>query len=757
MGDLGQRARFRVGDWSIEPGLGRIQRGDRSTELEPRVMDLLVYLAENAGETVSTDDLVSHVWAGRAVTDQPVYQGIAQLRKALEDDSRDPRYVVTVTKKGYRLIAPVDRETAVRKPASKRQRHLVSVLSFFLAGSYFLLSSSDVSQSRERPSITPTEAGSIAVLPFVDLSEDQSNQYLGDGIAEELIHRIAADSNIRVVARTSSFSFREQNANVQDIGRALGADIILEGSVRRAGDRVRVTAQLVNASDGYHIWSRSFDRYMTDTFSLQDHIAASVADVLQLDGGGTDVHRRSWTQSSDAANAYYLGMYHMHKRRPDSLEIALRYLQEAVQHDPQFALAYAGLSKAYFLASDERFGRLDDKDATQRSAAALRTAEALDPTLSEVIELLADEALVANDFVKSESLHLQAIEKNPSNATALKAYGMLLFIMGRLEEALTIRQEAVGLDPVSPIMRVNLGRSYLSLHRLDEAEREFRTAVELDPEWHVSYARLVEVLGISGRLAESIEISKRALSVEGPDARFADWLTLRIGYGYLLLGDFESSGQWFQRGEKLQVQNWFAANHRMHWLLAQDRYGEADSLLTYWTEQAPDLVNVFRLGGLYRAVMQQDDIAIAMFESALVMWANDDNESTLVTTDFLHWGYLPAVHLAQLYRRGGRTADADRLLADCDALMAEIDKRGFDSPGVHYVRASLHELAGNEKEALESMQKAVDDGWSKLWFVERDPIFAEYRGTSDFEVILDQLRSRLAVESRLVASMRIAE
>ncbi|MGI9223146.1 MAG: winged helix-turn-helix domain-containing protein [Woeseiaceae bacterium] len=756
MGDLAQSAQFTVGEWTVEPTLGHIRRVGQVKELEPRVMDLLVHLAENAGETVSTDELVSAVWAGRAVTDQPVYQGIAQLRKALEDDSRQPRYIVTVTKKGYRLIAAINTGDIVAETGTPRRRPLlVPVMSLFLAGSYFLLSSSDISVSRERPA-TALEAGSIAILPFVDMSEDQGHQYLGDGIAEELIHRIATDSDIRVVARTSSFSFRERDADVQAIGRRLGADVVLEGSVRRSGDRVRVTAQLIDVADGYHIWSQSYEHFLTDTFVLQDQIAASVAEVLQMDTGGGNANARSFTHNADAANAYYLGLYHMHKRRPDSLDMALQYLRQAVDADPEFALAWAGLSKAYFLASRGRFGRLDDAEAMQLSHDALRRAESLNPALTEVLELLADEALEKEDVVKAESLHLQAIEASPSSSTAFKAYGMTLFMTGRLEEALAARREAVSLDPLSPILRINLGRSYMSLHRLEEAEAEIRTAIELDPAWHTPYWALAEALSLTGRFAESIDIGQKALAIEGPDARRATFISLGIAYDYLTLGDFRAAEKWLLRGEELGATGWSAANQRIHWLLAQDRFDEADSLLTFWTQQEPDFIYVFLLGGLYRTVMEQNDAAIAMFETALA-FPPDTGESHVVTTDFFHWGYLPALHLAYLYRVAGATDKAGPLLELSEGLLTRTEQRNMKSPGIYYVRASLSALRGDRSAALASIRLAINDGWSKLWFLERDPIFADYRGTPEFEAVLDELRTRLVMERQSVEAIFAAD
>ena len=301
MGEWVELSQFTVGDWTVEPGIGQISRDGESTVLEPRVMDLLVYLADRAGQTVSTDELASEVWAGRAISDQPVYQGIAQLRKALDDEARHPRYIATVTKKGYRLVAPVAGvgiSDVVAQPARQQPKYLMPTLSLLLAGTYLFLSSSDVSVSREQA--VSTLISSIAVLPFIDMSEDGSKQYLGDGLAEELIHRIAMDPEMKVVARTSSFAFRDGQTDIKEIGERLGADVILEGSIRQSGGKLRITAQLVDASSGYHIWSETYEPTVANAFAVQDHIAANLAELLQVGASVEALPARSWTENAEA-------------------------------------------------------------------------------------------------------------------------------------------------------------------------------------------------------------------------------------------------------------------------------------------------------------------------------------------------------------------------------------------------------------------------------------------------------------------------
>ena len=270
----------------------------------------------------------------------------------------------------------------------------------------------------------------------------------------------------------------------------------------------------------------------------------------------------------------------MHKRRAESLDKALEYFQQAIIHDPQFALAYAGLSKVYFLASDVRYGNLPDDEAAEKSRVALRMAESLDDRLPEVLELLSSEAWDNEDIEKAEALIVRAIEVNPNYAPAYKLYGNMLVTLERWNESLVARRSAVALDPLSPVLRLNLAGIYSALYQMDEAESEILTAIELDPGWHSSYQRLAVLARSRGQLARSIGLHRKAYSMEGSDARWAGNAAMGAGYSYLALGDYAAAEQWFDRGGELGFGGWSYANFRLHLLLAQGRYEEADALLT---------------------------------------------------------------------------------------------------------------------------------------------------------------------------------
>jgi TolB-like protein/DNA-binding winged helix-turn-helix (wHTH) protein len=267
-----------IGDWLVNPALDTLCRGTETHKLEPRMMRLLLHLANDAGAVVSVDRLLSEVWTG-VVGPASVYQAVSQLRKLLGDVDPDPTYIATVPRRGYRLVAPVRRGAAEAMslttdvvsfaPAARRWLAMVlggvTLLAFILNGS-----------SIWRPS--PTEwSTSIAVLPFIDLTAEKAEQSFCDGLTEELSNRLSQIPTLRVVARTSAFAFRGQGEDVRRIGKALDTDHILEGSVRRSGNHLRVTVRLVDARNGYHLWSDNYDRAADDAINLQEDISRSVA------------------------------------------------------------------------------------------------------------------------------------------------------------------------------------------------------------------------------------------------------------------------------------------------------------------------------------------------------------------------------------------------------------------------------------------------------------------------------------------------
>jgi adenylate cyclase len=328
----------------------------------------------------------------------------------------------------------------------------------------------------------PAAYESVAVMPFANLSGDPANDYFSDGMAEELLNLLAQVPGLQVAARTSSFAYRDQNVDVREIGRALGVDAVLEGSVRRSGERVRITAQLIDTSTGYHLWSRNYDRQMADIFSVQDEISSEI--VMALTGTlGTrqapeGLPARAAPTDSVEAYTLYLQARHQWKRRgAEPVRRSIALLEEALELDPEFARAWAGLAAAWVVLPGYVGEAVEEYHA--RATDAARRALAQDANLAEAHAVLAQIKSHEGDWSAADAAFFFAISLDPNDATARHWYSLLLAAAGRLEEALEQAASAYDLDPASPIINYNLAQHLLALGYNDRAQRHLRSAVEL--------------------------------------------------------------------------------------------------------------------------------------------------------------------------------------------------------------------------------------------------------------------------------------
>src|SRR5581483_6388212 len=336
---------LRVGDWLVAPSLNSMSSEGRTVRLEPKVMGVLLCLAQHPGETLYKEQLFQAVWTKTVVTEEVLKRCIAELRRAFNDDARDPRIIETISKRGYRLLAPVSAPVAATVPAE-----------------------SAVSDS-------------IVVLPFMNMSADPENEYFADGITEEIIDALAQIQELRVVARSSAFSFKGKHVDLRSVGKQLNVRTVIEGSVRRADNRLRITAQLVCTADGYHLWSEHYDREIKDVFAIQEDIARGIAQRLRITFPWSEKPLiKIGTPNLEAYESYLKGRGHLNQRGP-AISRAIVCCQRAVDLDPNYALAWAGLADCYTTLC--WYGLAVPKDFMPRAIEAARRAVALDASLAE--------------------------------------------------------------------------------------------------------------------------------------------------------------------------------------------------------------------------------------------------------------------------------------------------------------------------------------------------------------------------------------
>ena len=385
-------------------------------------------------------------------------------------------------------------------------------------------SSSDTDSTLRLPSIhqsvdprtqTLPFTSSIAVLPFVHMSADSDNEYFCDGLAEELLNALTRIEDLKVAARTSAFSFKGKNVDISEIGRALHVQTVLEGSVRKSGKRLRITVQLVNVSDGYHLWSERYDCEMNDIFDVQDEITLAVVEALKVKLLGekkSEVLQR-YTDNAEVYDLYLKGRYsYFHKYSPEGWLEGLEFFNQAIEKDPDYALAYAGKARA--LGTCFHNGLFSSHEAIPPMKAAISRALELDENLVEAHTARATLYFYYEwDWAAAEREFRKAIELNPNNPDARQGYGVFLFSRNRFDQAISEIKKAIELDPLSLQVRLNAGFLYWFGNRLDEAMVQVQKMIELEPKFFAAYWLMGAIYWLQGRHEDAIECYQKSLSL----------------------------------------------------------------------------------------------------------------------------------------------------------------------------------------------------------------------------------------------------
>lgn len=379
------------------------------------------------------------------------------------------------------------------------------------------------------PAATAVPARALAVLPFTNVSHDPQEEYFSDGLTDELINTLSQVHALRVVARTSAFAFKGEGRDIRDIGRTLGVGTVLEGSVLKNGDRIRVTAQLINAADGFHLWSESYEREGTDIFAIQSDLALRITAALEAALTPAERGRlaRRATESPEAYGLYLKGRHFWYQRTSGGFARAIDYFQRAIAADSTYARAHAGLATVYLLQGIS--GDLSPEEAGERTRAAALEALALDDELAEAHAALGAyyEAYAWNEAA-AEREWRRAIELDPNDPTVRHFYGNLLAAGGHFDEAIAQKRKAVELDPLSPVFSEVLGNTLRRARRPAEALEALRNAIELDSTYWRAHGQLGAVYEMMGRFEEAVRSHRRAVEFAGADAN-VDARFARIG------------------------------------------------------------------------------------------------------------------------------------------------------------------------------------------------------------------------------------
>ena len=376
---------------------------------------------------------------------------------------------------------------------------------------------------------------SVAVLPFVNMSSDPENEYFSDGISEEILNQLSKDTSLRVTARTSSFAFKGQNLDMREIGQQLNADVVLEGSVRKLGKRVRITAQLIKTEDGYHLFSQSYDRTLDDIFAVQDEIALHIAESLKHSiGKHKEAKRRTRPPTNlEAYHDFLRGLFYWNKFEPDDVKRALHYLQSAIEKDPQFADPYSWIS--FCLSFLGATGVLPAQESLTKSRHAAERALTLNPESVEAYCALGLVYMFQDwDFIKSEACFNRAKAINHQSDIFLYTYSLFLKGAGRFVEAVEVLEEAVIIDPVSLMANCYLADAYMNNQQLDQALEQIEHTLKLEPQSTMAVLQKIWILVHSGAYTTAMALAQEKVPSNNPF--FSEFVCLR-GYLAIKLGD----------------------------------------------------------------------------------------------------------------------------------------------------------------------------------------------------------------------------
>lgn len=559
---------YRFGLFEVDERRGEIRKQGRQVRLRGRPFDILLILLERPGELVSREDLRARLWAADTFVDfdHGVNTSVNRLREVLGDSAENPRFIETVPRKGYRFIAPVDvltirdpfptptsESAAITQPgvaAEKvvtdrpgsdpfgttvvpRRRWVLPTASVAAVAVIGLL----VWLALPRLVSTPTTQMRLAVLPFENLSGDPDQEFLSDGFTEELIAELGAlePDRLGVIARTTSMRYKGTAKDVGQIRTELGVDYVLEGSVRRADDRLRITAQLVETKTQTHLWAESYDRHASDVIGIQTDVAMAIAKSLGATLSGRGAITSHAPPTSFAAYEHTLrGRFFRDQATEASTRKAIEHFERAIAADPTYAPAYAGLGDGYRLLGAPGWEVEEPAGLLKKAKAAAERALALDPMSADAHAVMAMVHFTYEwDLAAAEAEVKEAIRLNSSNSRAHQYYSAILTTLHRFDDAIAEAHRAMELDPLSATAGTTLGVRLWYAGRLAEAEQEFQKTLEVNPSFAVAHWGLAQCYLAKRRNDDGLDELTKAVTFSDNSA----YMRAHLAYAYARTGD----------------------------------------------------------------------------------------------------------------------------------------------------------------------------------------------------------------------------
>jgi DNA-binding winged helix-turn-helix (wHTH) protein/TolB-like protein len=531
---------YRFGQFTLDSRKRVLSRADSLISLTPKAFDVLLFLVQNPNRLVSKEELLQAVWGDTFVEEGNLTQYISHLRKALGDNSEDTRLIVTIARKGYQFTAdvtiaetadtakqptvqvptaessPADTQPVLRSPVNaavpKAPKHWWKTA--VLGASAVLLITVGFASWRHFADVTPPRSRKImlAVLPFENLTGDPNKEYLADGLTEETISQLGSlnPEQLGVIARTSVMGYKHKDERLDQIGRELSVQYVLENSLRESGNHIRLTTQLIQVKDQTHLWSQDYDYSEKDTLNIEDDVAKSLAHEIhvRLTSKQHAELAQSHLVNPEAFDAYLQGHYYFERDTDKDTNMAAKYFERATQLDPSYALAWVGLSRARNWQADT--GLIPSEEGHRLAREAVERALALNPNLPEAhVQMARIKRQVDFDWAGADASIQRAIALEPGDPAILRSAAAEAAILGRLDEALPLARRAVDLDPLNAHSWAALGEIEFRGGKLEEAEADYRKAQEFRPDDDLYSINLSEIYVMQGRPQDALPLIER--------------------------------------------------------------------------------------------------------------------------------------------------------------------------------------------------------------------------------------------------------
>jgi TolB-like protein/DNA-binding winged helix-turn-helix (wHTH) protein len=734
---------IRFDGWKVNFDSGEITRDGDTHRLQDQPLQILEELVAHPGEVVTRESLISRLWpTGVVEFDTGLNSAMRKLRIALGDDADTPRYIETLPRKGYRFIGRIEEDTPligiptlpaeyvptsfetgaiIGRRAEDRRAPIKRLLLGFgsiLAALAVAVVVWNMPGRLFQVDAIAEKLPTIVVLPLVDMSVDQSEQALCDGLTEELSNWLAHIPTLRVVARTSAFAFKGQNQDVRKIAMTLGATHVLEGSLRRSGDQLRITTQLIEAEKGLHIWSKSFDMPIGNIFQIEDTVSRAVAEALHLtlSAETAELWARREPQKMEALELYLLGRARQSRRTAEDNLKSIEYFRRAVTADPQYLPALTGLAESLLNGLSLNHTPLEDVKA------------------------------------EVEPLINRAVQLGPNQPEVIAVRGWLLTEEFKFDEALPLLIRATQLNPNDASSHRFLGNLYDRRGQPLEAMNHFSAAASLDPMDFISHVfRCMELIDL-GEFADAATACARARELDPPNL----WGPMVTAWIARAQGKTDEAIQWLDAARKLAPRDTYLAEQKIALLLTQGKTTEARAVLRELAEDnsffgaARESPIIYVDGGAeaIKAWLLERDMAdkagtgaelaeLARLQliggdaaAARATLAHAERILPLSTADMFDASQIRFEYSAALIRAnielqgGGDQSKAADILKRFDRMLATYEDNGGEHFGLYALRAESLALQGKMDEAQEALNTAWKSGWRATWRLRRDTSMA---------------------------------